>query len=273
MPRLLFGILCAGLASAAAAQDMSVAAAGGCAVVPMLPAPVPVVEVTIGGKGPFRFVIDTAAPGHGRISPRLAADLQLPRMGASPEGTLFGVSEVSVGAVSFKNLDLVAAQEGAGEWDGSLGSGLIALLPLTLDYGNARARFGGRELDEGLPVSFDNGVPVLPVDVAGQRFRVRFASGLGTGALLLDEADARALPTSGDPVPRGLNGAEFSEVALPVAATVSGVPLPVRSVGWPTPQTGGTLGSRGMAGLSVTFDAASQLGTVERSGLPPRCAG
>ena len=61
------------------AQDTGVRATGGCAVVPLLPAAIPVVEVTIGGKGPYRFAIDTGAQGHGRIRAeldRLAAEKQ-----------------------------------------------------------------------------------------------------------------------------------------------------------------------------------------------------
>lgn len=259
------------LAAPAGAQDMSPTAMGGCAVVPLLRAAVPAVEVTIGGKGPYRFAVDTGAPGHGRISPKLAAELGLPKMGAAAEGPLFGVTEVSVGGVSFKNLDLVASQAAVGEWDGSLGSALIELLPLTLDYGNARARFGGTGLAEGLPISFQDGVPILPIDIAGKRFRVSFASGEAAGALFMDEDTARGLPISGEPVPRAGNGAQGAEAALPVAVTVSGVPLTVRAVNWPSPRPGGLLGSRAMTGLSVTFDAAAQLGKVERSGLPPRC--
>jgi hypothetical protein len=77
------------------------------------------------------------------------------------------------------------------------------LLPLTLDYGNARARFGGPGLSEGLPIRFDSGIPVLPVEVAGQKFTVHFDSGNGAGGLFLDEAAAKALPLAGEPVERG----------------------------------------------------------------------
>ena len=57
------------IAGAAGAQDIAgLSATGGCASVPILPAAIPVVEVTIGGKGPYKFAIDTGARGHGRIS-------------------------------------------------------------------------------------------------------------------------------------------------------------------------------------------------------------
>ena len=93
----------------AAAQDTGLAATGGCASVPILRASIPVVEVRIGGKGPYRFAIDTGAQGHGRISTALAEELGLPKVGevGTPArgGTVatrpvFGAPEVAVGSVS-----------------------------------------------------------------------------------------------------------------------------------------------------------------------------
>ena len=282
--------LAVALAGPAAAQDIArLSASGTCASVPMLPGAIPVVEVTIGGKGPYKFAIDTGAQGAGRISAALAEELKLPKVGQvgtpAPGGTvatraIFGAPEVSVGAVSFKNIDLVAmstVRGPQGEWDGILGNELLTLLPLTLDYGNARARFGGPRLAEGLPIRFDSGIPVLPVVIAGQELRVHFDSGNGAGGLFLDEPAARALPLGGEPVARGTARTSFgdfpiTEAPLTVSATVGGTPLSLNAVAWPSPRPGGNLGSRAMAGLSVTIDARSDLAVVERSGTPPRCA-
>jgi hypothetical protein len=271
------------------AQDIArLSATGGCASVPILPAAIPVVEVRIGGKGPYRFAIDTGAQGHGRISTALAEELGLPKVGEvgtpAPGGTLatrpvYGASEISVGGVSFKNVDLVALSTVRGpeiEWDGILGNALIELLPLTLDYGSARARFGGPGLTEGLPITFDSGIPVLPVDIAGQEFAVHFDSGNGAGGLFLDEAAAKALPLAGEPVERGRARTSFGDFAimeapLAISATVGGIPLSLNAIGWPSPRPGGNLGSRAMAGLSVTIDAKSDLAVVQRSANPPRC--
>lgn len=287
--RLFIGLACAVMgAPPALAQHTGAAASGECAVVPILRAAIPVVEVTIGGKGPYRFAIDTGAEGHGRISTRLAEELGLPKVGEvgtpAPDGAVatrpvFAAPEISVGEVSFKNLDLVALSNVRGpltDWDGVLGNALIELLPLTLDYGNARARFGGPQLQEGLPVSFDRGIPILPIDIAGQRFRVHFDSGNGASALFLDEAAAKTLKLAGDPVQRGTARTTFGDFAvmeapLAVSVTIDGKPLPVRAVSWPSPRPGGNLGSRGMAGMSVTIDASAQLARVGPSGLPPRC--
>ena len=288
MRAILAMVGAASLCASPATAQVTGPSATGCAVVPILRAAIPVVEVRIGGKGPYRFAIDTGAEGHGRISAELAGELGLPKVGeaASPGNSLvtrplFAAPEISVGQVSFKNLDLAAlpAVRGPGEdWDGVLGTALLELLPLTLDYGNARARFGGAELSEGLAVRFDRGVPILPVDIAGQRFDVHFDSGNGAAALFLDEEAARALPLGGEPVERGrartgLGNSAVMEAPLAASVTIDGAPLPVQAIGWPTPRPGGNLGSRGMAGMSVTIDAPSQLAQVEPSGRAPRCPG
>jgi len=278
--RALLAMACAAgvVAVPAVAQDTGLRATGGCASVPLLRGAIPVVEVTIGGKGPYRFAIDTGAPGHGRISAALAVELGLPRIGETTTGAIYGAPEVSVGAVSFKNLDLAALPtlRGPGElWDGVLGNALLELLPLTLDYGSARARFGGPGLEEGLRIRFDDGVPVLPVTVAGRQFQVQFDSGNSTAALFLDEAAARALPLAGEPVGRGGSGILAAmEAPLAVPVIIGSARLPVAAVGWPSPRAGGgLLGSRGVAGMAVTLDTDSQLARVETSGAPPRCDG
>ena len=283
-------LLACAVAGPAGGQDIAgLSVTGGCASVPIVPGAIPVVEVTIGGKGPYKFAIDTGAQGHGRISTALAQELGLPKVGEvgtpAPGGTVssrpvFGAPEVSVGGVSFRNLDLVAlsAVRGPqGEWDGILGNELLTLLPLTLDYGSGRARFGGPGLSEGVPIRFDSGIPVLPVDIAGREFRVHFDSGNGAGGLFLDEAAAKALPLAGEPVARGTartsaGDVSIMEAPLTISATVGGTPLSLNAIGWPSPRPGGNLGSRAMAGLSVTIDAKSDLALVERSTVPPRCS-
>jgi hypothetical protein len=269
-------LICLALLSGpAAAQDIARATvAGKCAAVPILRGATPIVEVRIGDKGPFRFAIDTAASGHGRISAALAAELGLPRVGGSADQPVFAVSEVSIGAVSFKNLDLVvpgAGDAGAAGVDGVLGNGLLALLPLTLDFGNARARFGGPELEEGVPLDFERGAPVLPLEITGTRFKVRFDTSRTSPALALDEAAAGSLPLAGEAV-RWLGRDTMSEAPLAVSVTAGTVPLPVRAVAWPSPRAGGIIGWRGFDGMSVTLDATAQLARVETSGAPPRCA-
>ncbi len=178
---------------------------------PILPAAMPVVEVRIGGKGPYKFAIDTGAQGHGRISTALAEELGTAQggrdrhAGAGQHGRqrapMFGASEVSVGGVSFRNVDLVAlstVRGPQGEWDGVLGNELLTLLPLTLDYGNARRGSAGRAR-RGAADPLRPRRSILPVAIAGKEFAVHFDSGNGAGGLFLDEDAAKALPLAGEP--------------------------------------------------------------------------
>src|SRR5690606_21149110 len=271
------------------AQDIArLTVAGECASVPLLPAAIPVVEVTIGGKGPYRFAIDTGAQGHGRISMALAEQLGLPKVGEvgapAPGGAVatrpvFGAAEVSVGDISFKNIDLVAMSDVRGpqsEWDGILGNELLELVPLTLDYGNARARFGGPGLSEGVPVKFDRGIPIVPVEIAGQRFEVHFDSGNGAGGLFLDEDKAKGLPLGGEPVQRGAARTTFGdspimEAPLAVPGLAGGTAPAAHRVGLAGPRPGRNPGSEAMGRPRLPHRTEADPGGGQGPGGAPRC--
>ena len=90
---------------------------GTCAVIPLdVSGAIPVIDVMIDGKGPYRFGIDTGAQGMGRISEDLAAQLGLEAIGEvrtpAPGGTLatrkiYRAGKLFVGGISFANADLV----------------------------------------------------------------------------------------------------------------------------------------------------------------------
>ena len=81
---------------------------GTCAAAPLdLAAIVPVVEVAIGGRGPYRFAVDTGAQGHRRIRRELAEELGLAVTGqartpapggAFEERPVFALPALAVGA-------------------------------------------------------------------------------------------------------------------------------------------------------------------------------
>jgi len=144
----------------------------------------------------------------------------------------------------------------------------LPILSFTIRFEHDTVAARQRAWQIALLLGFDHGVPVLPVEIAGKRFRVHIDTGNAGTPLLLDEDAARALPLGGDPVARG----SVMEVPLAVSVTAGTVALPVRAIGWPTPRAGGNLGSRGLAGMTVTIDAKSELATIEPSRASPRCS-
>lgn len=262
---------------------------GACAAVPMrLVNNIPVVEVTIGGRGPYRFGIDTGAAGHGRISAALATELGLPQVGEArtpaPGGTtatrpIFGAGPIALGRVTFHDAGLLTLSDVRGPnrgWDGILGLDMFAGATLTLDYGNGVAMVGPAPVTDGVAATFDHGVPEIPVEVAGRTFRVDLDTGNGAAGFFLAEAEARALPLDGAPVERGRARTSFGEFAIleaPLAApiTVGGHALAWRQVGWPPARGTGNLGSRALAGTVLRVDRRNARVAVSASAAPPAC--
>ena len=247
-------------------------ATGTCAAVPLdLAAVVPVVEVTIGGRGPYRFAVDTGAQGHGRIRRELAEALGLAVTGQArtpgPGGTVeerpvFEAPALTLGGITFHGAELPAAPVIPGQplpWDGILGVDLFREFTLTLDYGNRRLHVGRQPLAGGAALAPDRPTPTFPVEIAGRSFPVALDTGNQAGALFLSEADARSLPLAGAAVERGRARTSFGELAImeaPLAAPVKfgAFTLPVDRVGWPPARGIGNLGSRGLAGAVVRLD-------------------
>lgn len=262
---------------------------GACAAIPMqLVNNIPVVEVTIGGRGPYRFAIDTGAAGHGRISAALAETLGLQQVGEArtpaPGGTvearpIFGAGPIAFGGVTFHDAGLLALSTARGPapgWDGILGLEMFRDLTLTLDYGNDIAHVGAAPVEGGVAAAFDNGIPAIPVEIAGRSFTVDLDTGNGAAGFFLAEADARALPLAGEPVERGRARTSFGEFAIleaPLGApiTVGGYALPWRHVGWPPARGAGNLGSRALAGSVLRVDRRSGRVAIAASGTAPAC--
>lgn len=262
---------------------------GSCAAVPMdLGAIIPVVEVMVGDRGPYRFAIDTGAQGHGRIAAALAQELGLQVVGEArtpaPGGavatrSIYGAGSLTLGGVTFRDVNLLEASPVRGPnmpWDGILGIDLFQDLTLTLDYANGVAAVRPESLNGGVPAIFDIGIPSIPIEIAGRTFQVDLDTGNAAGPLFLPEAEARSLPLGGEPVERGRARTSFGDFAImeaPLAApvTVGGFVLPVRTVGWPPARGSGNLGSRGLAGTVLQVDRRSGQIAVSAPASAPAC--
>jgi hypothetical protein len=111
----------------------------------------PYVMVTINGKGPFRFVIDTGTGGDALVTPELAAELGLPTVGhamlSDPSGQggkkapIVRIPSLEIAGVQFNGIRAVSHPffAEAGSCEGLLGFTLFRDYLLTLDFPD---RFG-----------------------------------------------------------------------------------------------------------------------------------
>ena len=167
----------------------------------------PFVMVTINGKGPFRFVLDTGTGGAAFISADLAAQLALPAAGqiilSDPSGQggrktpLVAVDSLEVAGVTFTGIKAVVHTLGNGDGtcQGLLGFALFRDYLLTLDYPRRRMTLSAGNLTPDgersvLPFRMQDGIPVVTLSVGAVRIDAQLDSG-GSGLSLPKEFAAR----------------------------------------------------------------------------------
>lgn len=160
----------------------------------------PYAMVTINGKGPFRFIIDTGTGGDAIVTTQLASLLDLPAAGEArlndPTGKggqvapLRRIDQLQVAGVDFYTIKAVehALPSGDGDCQGMLGFTLFRDFLLTLDYVNGRLTLADAELEPDgekavLPFRMPDGVPVVRLIIAGREVDAQIDSG-GTGLSL-----------------------------------------------------------------------------------------
>jgi len=174
----------------------------------------PFVMVTINGKGPFRFVIDTGTGGEAFVTTALADQLNLPRIGqmrlSDPSGKgsrkvpLVSLESLQVAGVSFAGVkaSVQNLSNGDGLCQGLLGFVLFRDYLLTLDYPNHQMQLTSGVLSPDgersvLPFRMPDGIPVVSMKVGDTRIEALLDSG-GAG-LSLPEQLASRLSFSSDP--------------------------------------------------------------------------
>ena len=178
----------------------------------------PYVSVTVNGRGPFRFLIDTGTGGQALVSPELADQLALPVVGHARLIDPSGQGEQRSDILEIRSLD-IAGVEFAGikairhklygeeeNCQGVLGFTLFKNYLLTLDFPRRRLLLdmGTINADGGASVfSFrmPDGVPIMPLRIDGQRLEAQIDSG-GTG-LSLPESVAGKLKFQATPIAFG----------------------------------------------------------------------
>jgi predicted aspartyl protease len=175
----------------------------------------PYVMVTVNGRGPFRFVVDTGTGGQALISPSLADQLQLPAIGQArltdPSGQgeqrsqILFIRSLNIAGVELSQIQAIRHSL-AGEDDtcmGVLGFTLFRDYLLTLDYPDHRLMLSEGSLSSDgehsvLPFRMPDGVPIIPIKVGNDRIEAQLDSG-GIG-IALPEHLASQLKFASDPV-------------------------------------------------------------------------
>jgi len=145
--------------------------------------------VTVNGKGPFRFMLDTGAEGAGRIDASLAEKLGLNKSGnaagtdgsgrAAGQMTRYRLDSLSIGALSFTGVQVLSRDYNAdapphlGHIDGILGFHLFQEFLLTVDYPArtltvTRGELPAADGNAVLPFVSDDHDPEIEITVADQ---------------------------------------------------------------------------------------------------------
>jgi hypothetical protein len=158
----------------------------------------PVVMVTVDGKGPFRFVVDTGTGGQAVVTPQLARKLHLAAAGfaelSDPSGAgsqsvpRRTIPSIRVAGVEFAGV--LALEHSLGDMDsacdGLLGFTLFRDYLLALDYPNRRLTLdsGSLQPDGGqrvLPFHMPYGVPLLELRVDDRDGETRIDAQIDSG--------------------------------------------------------------------------------------------
>jgi hypothetical protein len=179
----------------------------------------PLVEVKIGGKGPFPFVLDTGASGS-VISAPFAEAQKLPVIAkarvlspgsqTTTEGNLVRVEGLQIGGATVSGMSAVAMDlsrvfPGSNDPVGVLSAGLFPGFLLTFDYPAKRIVLRRGELSpaNGADVfefSPSRRLPALPVSIAGVSVELDLDTGSPGGFTVPTELMSR-VPISGDLTP------------------------------------------------------------------------
>jgi hypothetical protein len=160
----------------------------------------PYVMVTINGRGPFRFIVDTGTGGDAIITTELATLLNLPVVGSAhlndPTGQggqevrLRKMDTLRIAGIDFYSVRAIehALRVGDGACQGMLGFTLFKDMLLTLDYVNGRMILASGELSPDgeksvLPFRMPDGVPIARLRIGNREIEAQIDSG-GAGLSL-----------------------------------------------------------------------------------------
>ena len=135
----------------------------------------PVVEVMINGRGPYRFGVETGA-GFIAVSPGFPAKAALASAGESTGLSLFQIDSMTFGGMSFNDFRVAEMPRGATGVDGILGLPFFHDVLLTIDYparklGITRDTLPVADGQTILQLSKAGPFWAMPIEFAGKKLR------------------------------------------------------------------------------------------------------
>src|SRR5262245_42972088 len=176
----------------------------------------PTIELKLNDQGPYRFLFDTGSGAGLIIDEDLAQSLSLASTGTrrigdpntpeAIEANLLSVDRVQCGDLTLRAVETISWKRdvlGPEAPRGVVGLGLFAPRAVTIDgeAGALTIESGPLPEPDGktiLKATFEDGIPSVPIDVAGTPFRAHLDSG-STGFIGLPLAAAEKLPLDGAP--------------------------------------------------------------------------
>lgn len=197
----------------------------------------PIVEVTIGGKGPYRFIVDSGAAGV-VLTDELADSLDLevlgealigsPAGGPPKPGRIVNVPRLEIGSARISGIHAVAGalpMKKDGDYQGVLSPALFPGHLVTFDFPARVVRVRAGELPaaddkEVFEYEAEERLPTVALDVAGTKIDAHLDTGAPHG-FSLPARYAATLPLAGAPVDAGKARLVDREAAL-TSATLLG---------------------------------------------------
>lgn len=241
----------------------------------------PTIVATVNGRGPYRFGVDTGAPGYLRVTPALATALGLQQvgeaMGGDPSGAgapvripIYQVESLSFGGIRFNGVNTTGITLGGSlsGIDGIIGIGFFQDLLLTYDYARGRlvAAPGALPPANGadvLDATIARGLISVPIQIGSQTYPVHLDTGNTRHAFFMPETAIRSLPTRGAAhgigVARTINReVPLQEIALAAPVRAGSTALPVTAVAFPALGGAGNIGSLALQTMVVMVDQANR---------------
>lgn len=252
----------------------------------------PVVEVTLDGRGPYRMFLDTGA-GSTVLDRSLADELGLRHVGTTRIGDPADPEAIAADVVLIDSLRIGGARFEAiraASWDrsalrrdsdpprGVIGFAVFRELLLTLDYPAAEVRLARGNLPAAdgqtiLRYADPNGVPAIPIEVAGTRLEADLDTG-SPGFLSIPQQDTSRVRFAGALEVMGRGRTVNSEVLFRGAAVDGAVTIGKHRFdhavvmvqdALPNPNLGG----RALRDFALTFDQRARRIRFERTRVSP----